>query len=272
MVGRAVRAVRAGRVVRPRRQRAPGLDRHHDLHAGAGGGGARDRGDDPRRVGTARLPPPCSAPWNWPGRRRFTSAAARRPSRRWRSGRRPSGPVDKIFGPGNAYVVEAKRQVFGPVAIDLLPGPSEVLVLADGSTRADWIAADLLAQAEHGADSTAGLVTDSEATAAGRARRPSATNSRLLHRQAQLGPALEGAGSFLLLAKRPGRGRRGREPLRPGTFVRGHSADPEAVAARDHDAPAASSSAAGRRWPRGISSPAPATRCRRAGRASRSPG
>jgi histidinol dehydrogenase len=58
--------------------------------------------------------------------------------------------VDKIFGPGNAYVCEAKRQVFGVVGIDLLPGPSEVMVIADESARADFAAADLLAQAEHG--------------------------------------------------------------------------------------------------------------------------
>jgi histidinol dehydrogenase len=70
-------------------------------------------------------------------------------------------PVQKIFGPGNAYVVEAKRQVFGHVAIDLLPGPSEILVLADASARAAWIAADLLAQAEHGKGSSILFVTNS---------------------------------------------------------------------------------------------------------------
>lgn len=70
-------------------------------------------------------------------------------------------PVQKIFGPGNAYVVEAKRQLFGRVAIDLLPGPSEVLVIADQSANPSWIAADLLAQAEHGHGSEAVLVTDS---------------------------------------------------------------------------------------------------------------
>jgi histidinol dehydrogenase len=59
-------------------------------------------------------------------------------------------PVQKIFGPGNAYVVAAKRLVVGHVAIDLLPGPSELLVLADDSANARFIAADLLAQAEHG--------------------------------------------------------------------------------------------------------------------------
>ena len=70
-------------------------------------------------------------------------------------------PVQKIFGPGNAYVVEAKRQVFGQVAIDLLPGPSEILVLADSSANAAWIAADLLAQAEHGKGSSILFVTNS---------------------------------------------------------------------------------------------------------------
>jgi histidinol dehydrogenase len=58
--------------------------------------------------------------------------------------------VDKIFGPGNAYVCEAKRQVFGVVGVDLLPGPSEVMVIADESARVDFAAADILAQAEHG--------------------------------------------------------------------------------------------------------------------------
>ncbi len=70
-------------------------------------------------------------------------------------------PVQKIFGPGNAYVVEAKRQVFGRVSIDLLPGPSEILVLADASANPAWIAADLLAQAEHGHHSSILFVTDS---------------------------------------------------------------------------------------------------------------
>jgi len=70
-------------------------------------------------------------------------------------------PVQKIFGPGNAYVVEAKRQVFGRVAIDLLPGPSEVLVIADARANPYWIAADLLAQCEHGHGSAGILVTPS---------------------------------------------------------------------------------------------------------------
>ncbi len=58
--------------------------------------------------------------------------------------------VDKVFGPGNAYVCEAKRQVFGTVGVDSLPGPSEVMIIADETARPDFAAADLLAQAEHG--------------------------------------------------------------------------------------------------------------------------
>jgi histidinol dehydrogenase len=57
--------------------------------------------------------------------------------------------VDKIVGPGNVYVAEAKRQVFGEVGIDMVAGPSEILVISDGSTRADWVAMDLFSQAEH---------------------------------------------------------------------------------------------------------------------------
>src|SRR5690606_924763 len=71
-------------------------------------------------------------------------------------------PVQKIFGPGNAFVVEAKRQVFGAVSIDLLPGPSEILIIADETANPAWVAADLLAQAEHGKGSQMVFVTDSE--------------------------------------------------------------------------------------------------------------
>jgi len=72
-------------------------------------------------------------------------------------------PVDRLFGPGNVFVVEAKRQLIGAVSIDLLPGPSEILILADKTGNADYIASDLLAQAEHGGDSVVGFVTDSKA-------------------------------------------------------------------------------------------------------------
>jgi histidinol dehydrogenase len=70
--------------------------------------------------------------------------------------------VSKIVGPGNAYVAAAKRQVFGTVGIDMIAGPSEVLVIADRSANPSWVAADLLAQAEHGAGAQAILVTTDE--------------------------------------------------------------------------------------------------------------
>ncbi|MGE3989505.1 histidinol dehydrogenase [Pseudorhodoplanes sp.] len=69
-------------------------------------------------------------------------------------------PVSKIVGPGNAYVAAAKRQVFGKVGIDMIAGPSEVLVLADASANPDWIAADLLAQAEHDEAAQSILITN----------------------------------------------------------------------------------------------------------------
>ena len=74
-------------------------------------------------------------------------------------------PVAKIVGPGNAYVAAAKRLVFGKVGIDMIAGPSEVLILADGSANPDWVAADLLAQAEHDTAAQSILVTDDAALA-----------------------------------------------------------------------------------------------------------
>ncbi len=73
--------------------------------------------------------------------------------------------VDKIVGPGNAFVAEAKRQVFGRVSIDMIAGPSEILVIADGKSDPSFVAADLLSQAEHDKNASAVLVTDSEVLA-----------------------------------------------------------------------------------------------------------
>ena len=73
--------------------------------------------------------------------------------------------VDKIVGPGNAFVAEAKKQVFGIVSIDMIAGPSEILVVADGSSNPEFVAADLLSQAEHDKMASAVLVTDSESLA-----------------------------------------------------------------------------------------------------------
>ena len=106
-------------------------------------------------------------------------------------------PVAKVFGPGNAYVVEAKRQTFGVVSIDLLPGPSEVLILSDHTGNPACIAADLLAQAEHGKDSQAGFITpDSDLLEAVCAEVERQAGS--LSRQDYLRPVLD-KGCFLIL-------------------------------------------------------------------------
>ena len=78
----------------------------------------------------------------------------------------PIRPVDKIVGPGNAFVTAAKRRVYGTVGIDALAGPSEIVVVADGLNDPDWIAADLLSQAEHDPAAQSILITDDEAFAA----------------------------------------------------------------------------------------------------------
>jgi len=77
----------------------------------------------------------------------------------------PIRPVDKIVGPGNAYVTAAKRRLYGVVGIDALAGPSEIVVVADGANNPEWMAADLLSQAEHDPDAQSILITDDEAFA-----------------------------------------------------------------------------------------------------------
>jgi histidinol dehydrogenase len=108
-------------------------------------------------------------------------------------------PVAKIVGPGNKYVIEAKRQVFGLVAIDQLPGPSEVMVLADDTGRAAWIAADLVAQAEHGHGSQAVLVTPSRSLADAVAAEV-AVQLQSLSRQDYLTAALKTGGFIVVTA------------------------------------------------------------------------
>ncbi len=81
-------------------------------------------------------------------------------------GTSPIPKCDMIVGPGNAWVAEAKRQLYGTVGIDMVAGPSEILVIADASARPDWIAADLLSQAEHDPVAQSILITDSPTLAA----------------------------------------------------------------------------------------------------------
>lgn len=113
-------------------------------------------------------------------------------------GTRTIAPVAKVFGPGNSWVVEAKRQLFGLVAVDLLPGPSEILVLCDSSAKPAWIATDLLAQAEHGGDSVVVLVSDSEKTLAA-VREEVKKQSQTLTRQQALRGVLKKGSTYVLV-------------------------------------------------------------------------
>jgi histidinol dehydrogenase len=108
-------------------------------------------------------------------------------------------PVDRIFGPGNRFVVEAKRQLVGAVSIDLLPGPSEILILADSSANAAYIAADLLAQAEHGGDSVVGFLTPSKSLLA-KVQKEVEKQTCALSRAEIIKEVLK-KGTFLLLVK-----------------------------------------------------------------------
>jgi histidinol dehydrogenase len=108
-------------------------------------------------------------------------------------------PVAKVVGPGNAYVAAAKRLVFGKVGIDMIAGPSEVLVVADGSANAGWIAADLLAQAEHDASAQAILITDSPELADEVARAVQAQLATL-PREKIAGASWEDFGAIILVA------------------------------------------------------------------------
>ncbi len=107
-------------------------------------------------------------------------------------------PVAKIVGPGNAYVAAAKRQVFGKVGIDMIAGPSEVLVIADHTGNASWIAADLLAQAEHDANAQSILITDSAALA-GDVERAVASQLATLPRADIAGASWKDFGAIILV-------------------------------------------------------------------------
>lgn len=106
-------------------------------------------------------------------------------------------PVDKITGPGNAYVAAAKRRVFGRVGIDMIAGPSEILVIADGDNDPDWIALDLLSQAEHDESAQSILLTPDSAFAA---RVASAVEKRLetLERRAIAGASWRDFGAIII--------------------------------------------------------------------------
>jgi len=141
--------------------------------------------------------------------------------------------VTKIFGPGNAYVVEAKRQVFGRVGIDLLPGPSEVLVIADAQANPVWVAADLLAQSEHGKGSVVVLLSDSQSLITS-VRKEIARQSRLSSRPEHLAKAM--ANAVLVLV---------RNMKQAVEIANGFSAEHVSLAVRDPDRLAAGLNSAG---------------------------
>jgi len=109
-------------------------------------------------------------------------------------------PVAKIIGPGNAYVAAAKRLVFGKVGIDMVAGPSEVLILADKTANADWIAADLLAQAEHDASAQSILITD-DAGLAGRVEKAVQSQLKTLPRADVAGASWSDFGAVIIVRK-----------------------------------------------------------------------
>jgi histidinol dehydrogenase len=109
-------------------------------------------------------------------------------------------PVAKIVGPGNAYVAAAKRLVFGRVGIDMIAGPSEVLILADNTGNADWIAADLLAQAEHDVSAQSIFITD-DATLADRVEQVVASQLKTLPRAATAAASWRDFGAIITVAK-----------------------------------------------------------------------
>ena len=115
--------------------------------------------------------------------------------------RRRIAPVAKIVGPGNAYVAAAKRLVFGKVGIDMIAGPSEVLILADKTANADWIAADLLAQAEHDASAQSILITDDAGLADRRREARSQSQLKTLPRAKVAGASWSDFGAIIVVRK-----------------------------------------------------------------------
>ena len=184
------------------------------------------------------LPAAKEMTWCLPPRRSarsiaFSPWAAPRRSLRSPSERRPVPAVDKIVGPGNAYVATAKRQVFGVVGIDMIAGPSEIVVVCDGATDPDWVAMDLFSQAEHDEIAQAILIaTDAaflDAVAASMERQLAD-----MPRRAIITASLAARGA-LVKARRPRRRLPDRQPHRSGA-PRAFSGGRPAAAAEDENA------------------------------------
>ena len=148
LLGPEGHAARPGRHLRAGRQGGLSVERADERGAGAGGRRRRDRdggADAARRAQPAGAGGRRASPAS---HRVFTIGGAQAVGA-LAYGTATVPRVDKITGPGNAYVASAKRRVFGTVGIDMIAGPSEILVLADGTTPPDWVAMDLFSQAEH---------------------------------------------------------------------------------------------------------------------------
>ena len=190
-------------------------------------------------------------------------SAARRPSPRWPTAPQTVPRVDKITGPGNAYVASAKRRVFGQVGIDMIAGPSEILVLADGTTPPDWVAMDLFSQAEHDELAQSILLCPDAAYI----DQVQAEIDRLL-------PEMPRARDHRQVAQRPGRpdphpqhgrGLRDQQPHRAGApGDRQQRAAPLGAAAQARRARSSWAPSPANRW--ATTAPAPTTCCRPAAR------
>ena len=139
----------------------------------------------------------CWPPPRWPASTACSRSAARRRSARSPTARRRFRAVDKITGPGNAYVASAKRRVFGTVGIDMIAGPSEILVLADGTTPPDWVAMDLFTQAEHDELAQSILLCPDAAYIDARATPRSTGCCRRMPRRDIIRASLEGRGALI---------------------------------------------------------------------------
>ena len=148
---------------------------------------------------------------------RSTGSAAPRPSRRWPTGSRASEPVDKIVGPGNLFVALAKRQVYGEVDIDSIAGPSEVVLIADWTAEPEYVAADLISQAEHSPGASVLITWEADLID----RVAEALDRQLAHAEpGRPGPRQPRAVRRPDPRPRRGRGGRADEPDRPGAPAR----------------------------------------------------
>ena len=264
----ALAADRRGRPLCARRRGELSVLGHDERRAGEGRGLPRASRWSCRRrtAGSIR--------WCWrrrasPASTRSTASAARRRSPRSPTAPQTIAPVAKIVGPGNAYVAAAKRRVFGVVGIDMIAGPSEVVILADRTADPRFVAADLLAQAEHDEAAQSILITD-DAALARRASRPRSSASSPTCRAKKIaGASWRDYGAIILVPS--ARGRAAADRSARARASRDHARDPRRSPSGS-TTPARSSSARIRPRRSATMSAAPTTCCRRRARRASPPG